>query len=97
MENRDQDTIFVPPDDFFDNLVNKMKKLQTQIDELKKLYYSNSKTSRDIFLFGCELAGSQYQDLQNPELICESYNVFGFALTNDKTTENAGANRDKHY
>lgn len=65
MENRDQDTIFVPPDDFFDNLVDKMEKLQTQIDELKKLYYSNSKISRDIFLYGCELAGSQYQDLQN--------------------------------
>lgn len=65
MEIHNHDTIVMPPEGFFEEMLDRMDNLQTQIDELKKLYYNNSKTSRDVFLYGCELAGSQYQDLQN--------------------------------
>lgn len=65
MEIHDQDTIIVPPDGFFEDMLDRMDNLQTQVEELKKLYYNNSKNSRDVFLYGCELAGSQYQDLKN--------------------------------
>lgn len=35
------------------------------MDELKRLQYSNSSNARDVFLYGCELAGSQYLDLED--------------------------------
>lgn len=57
------DTIHVPPQDIFEDLLDQVEKLQTQVDELKRLQYSNSGNARDVFLYGCELAGSQYLDL----------------------------------
>ena len=57
------DTIHVPPQDIFEDLLDQVEKLQTQVDELKRLQYSNSSNARDVFLYGCELAGSQYLDL----------------------------------
>ena len=57
------DTIHVPPQDIFEDLLDQVEKLQTQVDELKRLQYSNSSNARDVFQYGCELAGSQYLDL----------------------------------
>src|SRR5699024_3591063 len=57
------DTIHVPPQNIFEDLLDQVEKLQTQVDELKRLQYSNSSNARDVFLYGCELAGSQYLDL----------------------------------
>ena len=59
------DTIHVPPQDIFEDLLDQVEKLQTQVDELKRLQYSNSSNARDVFLYGCELAGSQYLDLED--------------------------------
>ncbi len=63
MQFNHDDAIFMPPEGFFNDILKQVDDLQTQVDELKKLYYSNSKNSRDVFLYGCELAGSQYLDL----------------------------------
>lgn len=59
------DTIRIPPEDFFEDLLDQVNRLQTQVDELKRLHYSNSSDTRDVFLYGCELAGSQYLDLED--------------------------------
>lgn len=59
------DTIHVPPQDTLEDLLEQVDKLQTQVDELKRLQYSNSSNARDVFLYGCELAGSQYLDLED--------------------------------
>lgn len=59
------DTIHIPPEDFFEDLLDQVNRLQTQVDELKRLHYSNSSDTRDVFLYGCELAGSQYLDLED--------------------------------
>ena len=59
------DTIHVPPQDIFEDLLDQVEKLQTQVDELKRLQYSNSGNARDVFLYCCELAGSQYLDLED--------------------------------
>lgn len=65
MEIHNDETVFISPDGFFEDVLDRMDKMQTQIDELKKQYYNNSKSSRDVFLYGCELAGSQYLDLED--------------------------------
>ena len=57
-------TIHVPPQDILEDLLEQVDKLQAQVDELKRLQYSNSSNARDVFLYGCELAGSQYLDLE---------------------------------
>lgn len=54
------ETLFIPPDGFFEDVLDHIDKMQTQIDELKKQYYNDSKNSRDAFLYSCKLAGSQY-------------------------------------
>ena len=59
------DTIHVPPQDILEDLLEQVDKLQAQVDELKRLQYSNSSNARDVFLYGCELAGSQYLDLED--------------------------------
>lgn len=58
------DTIHIPPQDILEDLLEQVDKLQAQVDELKRLQYSNSSNARDVFLYGCELAGSQYLDLE---------------------------------
>lgn len=65
MEINNNETVFIPPEGFFEDVLDRMDKMQTQIDELKKQYYNNSKNSRDVFLYGCELAGSQYLHLED--------------------------------
>lgn len=65
MEFNNDETIFIPPKGFFKDVLERMDKMQTQINELKKQYYNNSKNSRDVFLYGCELVGSQYLDLED--------------------------------
>ena len=42
------DTIHVPPQDIFEDLLDQVEKLQTQVDELKRLQYSNSSNARDV-------------------------------------------------
>lgn len=59
------DTIHIPPQDILEDLLEQVDKLQTQVDELKRLQYNNSSNARDVFLYGCELAGSQYLDLED--------------------------------
>lgn len=59
------DTIHIPPQDILEDLLEQVDKLQTQVDELKRLQYNNSSNVRDVFLYGCELAGSQYLDLED--------------------------------
>lgn len=65
MEFNNHETIYIPPEGFFEDVLDRMDKMDKQIDELKKQYYNQSKNSRDIFLYGCELAGSQYQNLED--------------------------------
>ncbi|QNQ82270.1 restriction endonuclease [Lactobacillus sp. PV037] len=65
MEFNNDETIFIPPAGFFEDVLDRMDKMETQIDELKKQYYNNSKNSRDVFLYGCEVVGSQYLDLED--------------------------------
>lgn len=36
------DTIHIPPENFFEDLLDQVNRLQTQVDELKRLHYSNS-------------------------------------------------------
>ena len=65
MEFNNHETICIPPEGFFEDVLDRIDKMETQIDELKKQYYNNSKNSRDVFLYGCELAGSQYLNLED--------------------------------
>lgn len=65
MEFNNHETIYIPPEGFFEDVLDRMDKMDKQIDELKKQYYNQSKNSRDIVLYGCELAGSQYQNLED--------------------------------
>ena len=65
MEFNNHETIYIPPEGFFEDVLDRMDKMDKQIDELKKQYYNQSKNSRDIFLYGCELAGSQYLNLED--------------------------------
>lgn len=59
MQFHDSDeTIHIPPQDIFEDLLDQVEKLQTQVDEIKRLQYSNSSNARDVFLYGCELDGS---------------------------------------
>lgn len=60
-----EDSIFIPPDSFFEDILDQIDRLQTQVDELKRLQYNNSSNARDVFLYGCELAGSQYLNLED--------------------------------
>lgn len=60
-----EDSIFIPPDGFFEDILDQIDRLQTQVDELKRLQYNNSSNARDVFLYGCELAGSQYLNLED--------------------------------
>lgn len=65
MKFRNSDeTIHIPSEGFLDDLLEQIDNLQTQVDELKRLYYSNTSNTREIFLYGCEVAGSQYLDLE---------------------------------
>ena len=59
------DTIHIPPQDILEDLLEQVDNSQPQVDELKRLQYSNSSNARDVFLDGCELAGSQYLDLED--------------------------------
>lgn len=59
------DAIHIPPEDFFDNLIKQVENLQTQVDESKKLHYDNSSNARDVFLYGCQVTGSQYLQLKD--------------------------------
>lgn len=61
MEFNSKDTIFILPENFFEDVLDHIDKLETQVSDLKKLYYSNFKNSRDVFLYGCE----QYLDLED--------------------------------
>lgn len=63
--NNNDETIFMPPEGFFEDVLDRMEKMETQIYELKKQYYNNSNNSRDVFLYGCELVGSQYLNLED--------------------------------
>ncbi len=50
MQFHDSDeTIHIPPQDNFEDLLDQVEKLQTQVDELKRLQYSNSSNARDVF------------------------------------------------
>lgn len=65
MKFRNSDeTIHIPSEGFLDDLLEQIDNLQMQVDELKRLYYSNTSNTREIFLYGCEVAGSQYLDLE---------------------------------
>lgn len=60
-----EDSIFIPPYGFFEDILDQIDRLQTQVDELKRLQYNNSSNARNVFLYGCELAGSQYLNLED--------------------------------
>lgn len=47
-----------------DYLEQKVKDLESQLTELKNEYYRLSDQKKSIFLYGCEVRGTQYIDLE---------------------------------
>lgn len=48
-----------------DYLEQKVSNLETQLKELKNEYYRLSDQKKSIFLYGCEVRGTQFLDLEN--------------------------------
>lgn len=47
-----------------DYLEQKVKNLEVQLSELKNEYYRLSDQKKSVFLYGCEVRGTQYIDLE---------------------------------
>lgn len=51
-------------DPMLSDLLNKIDELQNQVSDLKEQYYKLSGESHSTFLYGCEVRGSEYFDLE---------------------------------